>query len=150
MLAARCSSAALRSPPSHCATRRGSGCVGRAHERVCRRPERGTRIHRVIGVSHYQASAFGEFADALRTKRFDAVQLPYNPWERQCERELLPLAEELDVAVIAMRPLGGSGEDRRRARKPSPDELARENAHAGSVARLDEDRRALVERIAAS
>lgn len=67
-----------------------------------------------LGVTHYQASAFGELADALRTKKFAVLQVPYNPWERECERELLPLAEELGVAVIAMRPLGGSGEDRRR------------------------------------
>jgi diketogulonate reductase-like aldo/keto reductase len=67
-----------------------------------------------LGVTHYQASAFGRLADALRTKAFQVLQIPYNPWERECERELLPLAAELGVAVIAMRPLGGSGEDRRR------------------------------------
>jgi diketogulonate reductase-like aldo/keto reductase len=67
-----------------------------------------------LGVTHYQASAFGALAEALRTEFFQALQVPYNPWERECERELLPLAAELGVAVIAMRPLGGSGEDRRR------------------------------------
>jgi diketogulonate reductase-like aldo/keto reductase len=67
-----------------------------------------------LGVTHYQASAFGELAEALRTGSFQVLQVPYNPWERECERELLPLAAELGIAVIAMRPLGGSGEDRRR------------------------------------
>jgi diketogulonate reductase-like aldo/keto reductase len=67
-----------------------------------------------LGVTHYQASALGGLADALRTGWFQVLQVPYNPWERECERELLPLAAELGVAVIAMRPLGGSGEDRRR------------------------------------
>jgi aryl-alcohol dehydrogenase-like predicted oxidoreductase len=59
-----------------------------------------------LGVTHYQASAFGEIARALRTRRFDVVQLPYNPHERDVEEELLPLAAELGVAVIVMRPLG--------------------------------------------
>ena len=67
-----------------------------------------------LGVTHYPASASAELAEALRTKRFSVLQVPYNPWERECERELLPLAAELGVAVIAMRPLGGSGQDRRR------------------------------------
>jgi diketogulonate reductase-like aldo/keto reductase len=67
-----------------------------------------------LGVTHYQASALGQLADALRTHWFQVLQVPYNPWERECERELLPLAAELGVEVIAMRPLGGSGEDRRR------------------------------------
>lgn len=58
-----------------------------------------------LGVTHYAASAFGELARALRTKSVDVVQLPYNPHERECERELLPLASELGVAVIVMRPL---------------------------------------------
>jgi len=67
-----------------------------------------------LGVTHYRSEAFGELAEALRTRSFQVLQMPYNPWERACEEELLPLAEELGVAVIAMRPLGGSGEDRRR------------------------------------
>jgi diketogulonate reductase-like aldo/keto reductase len=67
-----------------------------------------------LGVTHYQSSAFGALAEALSTHWFQVLQVPYNPWERACEQELLPLADELGVAVIAMRPLGGSGESRRR------------------------------------
>ncbi len=58
-----------------------------------------------LGVTHYHAGAFGELATALRTGRFQTVQVPYNPIERDCERELLPLAAELGIAVIVMRPL---------------------------------------------
>ena len=76
-----------------------------------------------LGVTHYQASAFDELAAALETGRFQVLQVPYNPWERECEQRLLPLAEELGVAVIAMRPLGGSGADARRRIEPSPAEL---------------------------
>jgi diketogulonate reductase-like aldo/keto reductase len=76
-----------------------------------------------IGVTHYSPSAFGELAEALRTRRFDTVQLPYNPWEREAERALLPLAADLGVAVIAMRPLGGPGSAGRR-RSPGQEALA--------------------------
>jgi aryl-alcohol dehydrogenase-like predicted oxidoreductase len=62
--------------------------------------------------------------EALRTGTFDALQIPYNPWERDAERQLLPLAAAMGVSVIAMRPLGGSGEDGRRAIQPSAADLA--------------------------
>jgi diketogulonate reductase-like aldo/keto reductase len=63
------------------------------------------RIDR-LGVTHYSPGAFENLARALRTGDFDVVQLPLNPHERDCERELLPLAAELGVSVIVMRPLG--------------------------------------------
>ncbi len=63
------------------------------------------RIDR-LGVTHYSPSAFGELGRALRSGRFDTVQVPLNPHERDCEREILPLAAELGIAVIVMRPFG--------------------------------------------
>ena len=74
-----------------------------------------------LGVTHYSPGAFDELARALRTKRFDTVQIPLNPHERECERVLLPLAEELGIAVIVMRPLGAGSLVRK---PPSAAELA--------------------------
>ena len=66
------------------------------------------RIDR-IGVTHWSPGAFDELERALRTRRFDVVQLPLNPLERASERRLLPLAEELGIAVIVLSPFGGTG-----------------------------------------
>jgi diketogulonate reductase-like aldo/keto reductase len=74
-----------------------------------------------LGVTHYAASAFGELARALRSGRFQTLQVPLNPHERECERELLPLAAELGVAVVVMRPFG---EGALLTRAPSAAELA--------------------------
>jgi diketogulonate reductase-like aldo/keto reductase len=76
-----------------------------------------------IGVTHYSSSAFAELARALRTQRFETVQVPLNPWERECERELLPLAAELGIAVIVMRPLGAGALLRKKAPRDALAEL---------------------------
>jgi aryl-alcohol dehydrogenase-like predicted oxidoreductase len=75
-----------------------------------------------IGVTHWSAGAFGELERALRTGRFDVVQVPLNPWERDVEHRLLPLAEELGIAVIVMRPFGGTGAPLLR-REPAREQL---------------------------
>jgi len=139
--------------------------------------ERGTGRVGLIGATHYAPSAFRELAAVMRTGRVQAVQVPYNPLEREAEAEILPLAEELGIGVIAMRPLGGGSLPRpapesaleplgagsiaqvllrwtlsdRRVHVAIPatsrPERATENAAAGSMPPLDPDERTLVERI---
>jgi len=61
---------------------------------------------RAIGITHYSASAFGRMAEVIATGRVTAIQIPYNPDERDVEKDLLPLAEARGLGVILMRPLG--------------------------------------------
>src|SRR5215210_8562926 len=66
-------------------------------------------VIRAVGTTHYSPSSFGELRRVIETGRVDFVQIPYNLWEREAEREILPLAAERRIGVVVIRPFSEGG-----------------------------------------
>jgi aryl-alcohol dehydrogenase-like predicted oxidoreductase len=60
----------------------------------------------VIGITHYSPHAFREMLQVMADPRVQAIQVPYNPREREIEKEILPAAADLGLGVLVMRPFG--------------------------------------------
>jgi aryl-alcohol dehydrogenase-like predicted oxidoreductase len=58
----------------------------------------------VSGVTCKRESDFPELARLMREREVDVIQIPYNPLEGEAARLILPLAAELGIGVIVMRP----------------------------------------------
>jgi aryl-alcohol dehydrogenase-like predicted oxidoreductase len=59
---------------------------------------------RILGLTHYNASAYDDLLQAMRDPRVQAIQIPYNPRQRSVEAKILPAASDLGIGVIVMRP----------------------------------------------
>lgn len=64
---------------------------------------------RVLGLTHYSAGALGDLRQAMRDPRVGAIQIPYNPRQREVETAILPAAADRGLGVIVMRPFGEGG-----------------------------------------
>ena len=75
---------------------------------------------RYIGITHSRTSAHADLAEVLRQEKWDWVQLNYSIETRDAEETLLPLAQELGVAVMVNRPFEDGRIFQRVADKPLP------------------------------
>lgn len=87
-----------------------------------------------LGATHWDERAFPDLVQVMRSGRVGCVQVPYNPFEREVERVVLPLADELGIGVIAMRPFAEAGLLRRA--DPDPGVLRELGVHTWSQALL--------------
>ena len=68
--------------------------------------EEGIRAGKVLFAA-FSSHNLPVAAEMIRTGRFAAVQIPFNFVDTEASDEVIPLARQADMGVIAMKPLGG-------------------------------------------
>jgi diketogulonate reductase-like aldo/keto reductase len=76
---------------------------------------------RYLGITHYEAGAFGDVEKIMRSEKLDFVQINYSLIEREAEQRILPLAQERGIAVVVNRPFGAGDLFGKVRSKPLPD-----------------------------
>ena len=64
---------------------------------------------RYLGITHYTESAYADLERVMRAEKPEFVQLNYSIVSRIAEQRLLPLAQELGIAVLVNRPFEKAG-----------------------------------------
>jgi len=85
---------------------------------------------RYIGITHYTSASYPEVAKLLRSEKLDFVQINYSLGEREAEKEILLLAHDRGVAVLANRPFGGGEMFSQIRQKPLPNWAAEFDCHS--------------------
>jgi len=85
---------------------------------------------RYTGITYSEDRGFSEVERNMRVQKPDFVQINYSLVDRGAAKRILPLAQELRMAVIINRPFGGGGVLQSLANKPLPAWTAEFDCHS--------------------
>ncbi len=85
---------------------------------------------RYTGITHSERRGHSEVERIMRLQKPDFVQINYSLMDRAAAQRILPLAQELGIAVIINRPFGGGGIFQVISKKPLPAWAAEFDCHS--------------------
>ena len=87
---------------------------------------------RYTGITYSEDRGHGEVERVMRAQKPDFVQINYSLMDRSAAQRILPLAQEMGMAVIINRPFGGGGIFQVISAKPLPAWTAEFDCHSWS------------------